>query len=138
MAMDVYKYVVMGLGLSLLLEAAGIETGTKALMGKLGFDALIKNPGILMTAGLGLKAAIALAAVGTGIIISFFTKSAPESYLLIAYTSLLLTYVWDITSIMIYAAANYGGWISALIFLILLPLNVGYIHSVVSWWGGKG
>ena len=49
-------------------------------------------------------------------------------------------FVADIVSIITYmnsVGGDNGIWLAALTTLILGPLALGYLHSIVSWWGGK-
>jgi len=123
-------------GLSLLLNFAGILTGMGTILG--AFHILdVENVGFstFFTTSYGLV----LTLTGAAIAIGFLTKSSTESILLIVYLGMLLTFVIDLANISTYLN-SYGGeslWIGRLGLLLMSGLIAGYLHSVVSWWGGK-
>jgi len=131
----VFNYLVLATGLMMLFYIAGINTASGYVLNNLN----VFNPsGIGITNIVTLIAGIFAAAVFAGVVIGFFTKSPTESILLAGYAEVLLLFIADLLFIVIYMEANYGGWLATITGLIMMPLVVGYIHSVVSWWGGKG
>lgn len=137
MAADIYKWIVIIAGITLLLNMGGLQTGAGLILEKLGVD-IFNNPQDISLSNFFITAsAIFTAASVIGITIGLLVTSSPESFLLLGYTSLLLSFVADAISIISYTS-QFGGWVSSIVSLIFIPLALGYLHSVVSWWGGKG
>lgn len=134
--MRIYNYLVIILGLILILNLAGIETTSNRILTE--FGVMDGSSGITLSEFFFSVEGIlsVIAATGT-IVIGLYFKSSPESFLLIGYATTILWFVADLVSIITYANANYAGWVASVIGLILSPLAMGYIHSVLSWWGGK-
>lgn len=130
----VYTYLVVITGLMLLFHLAGFTTTAGYVLQHLYPD----NPeGIGLTAFFVSIAAVFAGATIGGLVIGYFTKSSSESFMLAAYSSILLLFVSDMVFIMVYLNSNYGGWAAALGTLVVFPTVIGYLHAVVSWWGGK-
>jgi hypothetical protein len=136
--MRVSTYLVIIAGLMMLFNLAGFITVSGYVLGQLN---IINNPGGFALSPMFLTITVVLTLVAPigSIIIGTFTRTPPESYLLAGYASLLTLFVSDLISIVV-TAQNSGSdyvWASWLVALICMPIVVGYIHSVASWWGGK-
>lgn len=130
----VFTYLVTIAGLMLLFNLAGFTTTGGAILTEFG----LLNPEGVSLDNIFLIFTVSLGSVGAStLVIGYFTKSSPESFLLIGYTLTLLLFVSDMVFVVTYLNANYGDWTAVLGSLIVLPIVVGYIHAVVSWWGGK-
>lgn len=132
--MRIYTFLIIVVGLMMLFNLAGINTATGYVLNKLN----AMNPdGLGLTNFSLIIAAIFAVAVGGGVVIGFFTKSPVESIILVSYAEVLLLFLADWIFIMQYMNTNYYGWMSWIVSLIMFPLAVGYLHSVVSWWGAR-
>ena len=133
--MRVFNYLIITVGMMILFYLAGIESGTSYVVNKLN---IINPEGLGSTNFAIVIAAVFTAAVVVGVAIGFITKSPSESYILAAYATVLLLFVADMTFTAVYMSKNYSGWLGWLTILIIMPLAIGFYHSIVSWWGGKG
>ncbi len=136
MAADIYKFVVIIAGLTILFTLSGMETGIGLLLEKSGVD-IVKNPQNIALSNLSSTLIAVLVAAGVGgIAIGFITKTSPVNFLLVGYATLLISFVADIVVIANYAFSLqvWAGWV---VLAILTPLAFGYLHSVISWWGDK-
>jgi len=133
--MRVFNYLIIIMGLITLFTIAGIPTVSSKILTAMD---VINNPeGFNLTDFFTNTYNIVAGLVVAGtILIGLYMKSSPESFLLIGYTTTLFLFVADLVSIITYMN-TYGTWVSTLTFLILGPLTLGYVHSIISWWGGK-
>ena len=129
---SVYKWLIVVAGLMLLFQMGGINTVSGKLLDEFGNNfENFKFSNLFDT----IEDAI-LASVGAAIVVGFLFRRSPESAILVAYASLLLFFVADL--ITIYGVANDSTpWIGKLASLLLVPVAIGYAHSVVSWWGQR-
>jgi|TARA_Y100000034_G_scaffold121045_1_gene164771 amino acid permease len=132
MAADIYKFLVVIAGLTILFNLAGLPTSgyliERAIGGSIG-DASIENFSLnplLIT----LMAIVASAGL-VGLSVGFLTKSSPELFLLAAYASALLFFIVDMISIAFFSENTWTWWVSI---LLILPISIGYAHSVIAWW----
>ncbi len=138
---DVYKYIVIMVGMTILLTLAGITTGSGLILEKLGVN-ILDNPEDIKLSGffVTILSVLNLTALA-GIIIGTIVTRDPAQGLMIGYTTLLLNYVADIIIIITYTNATYGAgiysWVNYLVILIMLPIGIGYSHAVISWWFGR-
>lgn len=132
--MKIYTYVVMIVGIMIFLGLAGINSTTGYVLGTLG---LIDNAPSFQDTGL-FNAVIALfTAVGVGgLVIGFFTKTSPESYLIIPFVLILMVFIGDLISLIAYVNSLGTAWIGYVVLMILAPLIVGYLVAIVEWWRG--
>lgn len=132
----VYKYLIVMIGLMLLLPMMGIETGSSVILGY--FGDMVDSPEGLSASQMKVIATAIFTTVAVGaIVVGFYFSSSPESVLLFPYALVLVGFAAD----MLYTYTSYfriaDAWIKYPAALILIPLTFGYIHAVVSWWGGK-
>lgn len=130
-------YLFMIVGIMMLFNLSGSASLAGYVLTYLN---IVENPAGISLTELFLTSAGILAGIGVAstLIVGLYTKSSPESFLLVGYTSILLLFIGDLVSIVVYAnATDSGNWATYLIGLICMPVIVGYIHSVLSWWGGK-
>lgn len=134
--MRVGTYLFVMVGLMVLFQLVGLVGISGQILTQLN---LIENPEDIsllqfFLTSLGVLAGIEAAAIVVGL----YTKSSPESFLLVGYATTLLYFVADIISVSTYALANYPNtWVSSIILMVTIPVAIGYVHSVLSWWGGK-
>jgi len=132
--MKTFNYLLIVVGLMILFNIAGINTASGYVLNYLD----IMNPENLTNSGFYLRIVLIFAtSVTGGIAIGYITKSSTESILIAPYAAILLLFIADIIFVVSYMNANYSGWLSILTMLLMMPLAVGYLHSVISWWGGK-
>jgi len=134
--MRVSSYIFLVVGLMMIMNLAGVTTYTGYLLGQVG---VIDSPEDVTTSGLFNIVSLIFAGVAVGgVVIGFLTKTSPESYLLAGYAGILILFAADIMSI-VSATKNAGGstWAYWVVATICVPIVIGYIHAVVSWWGGK-
>lgn len=132
--MKTYNYIFIMVGMMILFYLAGIATTTGYILSK--FD-LANNPqdfqqSEFFTIVVGIFAGVLV----SGIVIGYFTKSSPESYLVAPFAAILMLFVGDAISIIVYAQSLGYAWLTYLITLIFAPIIVGYVLSVVEWWRG--
>lgn len=134
--MRVAPFLFIMVGLTILFNLAGLTTTAGYILTQLD---LVDSPQNITLSTMFLTIAAVLGGVATGgtLLIGFFSKTSPESYLLAGYAALLLYFVSDVTLI-VSTANSYGQtWAYWIVVLICMPVAVGYVHAVVSWWGGK-
>lgn len=133
--MRISSYLFLVVGLMILFNLAGLSTTAGYVLTNLD---VVDNPeNIALSAFVVTIGAVFVAAAVGGVVIGFFTKATPESYLLSFYSSILILFLSDII-VIVSTARSYGTtWAYWLVVLILLPVAVGFAHSVASWWGGK-
>ncbi len=135
--MKVYNYIIMITGMLLLLAYAGIPlstnilaqlgitTGSFALTSSAFWNYLFGTAGILL-----------IGTLTSAIAIGYFTKSPTENYIILGFiVSWLYIFVSSFVSLINYSL-EIGGWISAVIMLILAPLSVGMIIALVEFFRG--
>lgn len=140
--MRVFNYLIIITGILLLLNIGGIETTSKHLIDSA--TGLVNDPSGFSLYNLYDLALTAVAGIAVaGIVIGLYFKSSPESFILVGYAAGLLVYVADIIGLITEmnkfcpVDTASGCWASNLVLLLLGGLAVGYVHSVLSWWGGK-
>lgn len=135
---NVYKYLVLMVGLTILFTLAGIPTGMGLILEKLGVD-IVNNPENIALSNLFFTIGGILAAATTvGIAISIAIGSGERvTFALAGYGTLLASFVADMAIITTFAFATYSAWVGYIVLLIMLPIAIGYLHAVISWWGGK-
>ena len=133
--MRVYNYLIIIMGLITLFALAGIPTVSSKIL--VAMNVLDNPEGITLTDFFSnIYSMIASIVVVGTILIGLYMKSSPESYLLIPYTTTLFLFIADLVSVITYMN-TYGTWVSTVTMLILGPLTLGYVHSIISWWGNK-
>ena len=133
MAMDLYKWLVIIGGLTMLFAFSGLPTASNAIITTIADnfqDFKLSNFFTVINAG------IVAGAVGGLIVVGLLFRRSPESALLVPYAALLLTFVADAISITL-LANQYETWIASLVAIILIPLTLGYAHSIISWWANR-
>ena len=132
--MRVYMYLVLTFGLMVLLNIMGISGTMGGIYNYFGGD----NPENFSLTDMFLTAAAVFATVSlASIAIGVFIRTSLESIMLIPYVTGILVFAGDVLFLTRYMQTNYGGWLASITLLIFMPLAVGYVHSVISWWGGK-
>lgn len=134
--MKLYMFVTIVTGIMILMSLAGINTTGGYVLNKLGLIDNIENFQN-STLYLGILAVFAAVSVG-GLIIGYFTKTSPESYLVAPVAAILILFVGDLISIVTYSWANYPNWVSYIVLLLSAPLVIGYTISAIDWWRGVG
>ena len=130
---SVYKWLIVISGLMLLFNMAGLQTFTGAVIGEFsGNFQNFKLSNFFDT----IQDVVLLGAVAGTIVVGLLFRRSPESALLVPYATLLLAFSADL--VMIYQTAQQSeAWIGQIASLLLIPIAVGYAHSVVSWWGQR-
>lgn len=130
----IYNYLIISVGLTFLLKFAGIPSGADSLISWLG---LTGDPsGVsLGTFFMGVGALFAVG-TGSGIAISFFTKSSSETYVI---APICLGIFTVITSTFI-SLVNYTkdmGFVFYIVFLMFVPSLIGFAAAIISFWRGS-
>lgn len=134
--MRVGTYLFVMVGLMVLFQLVGLVGISGQILTQLNIIEHPEDISLLQffLTSLGVLAGIEAAAIVVGL----YTKSSPESFLLIGYATTLLYFVADIISVSTYALANYPNtWVASIMLIVTLPVAIGYVHAVLSWWGGK-
>jgi hypothetical protein len=128
------------LGVTVLLQLAGIPTGLSPLFSYAGFE--MNDSGLTGFSGGLSDYAIAIIAVfgaagAAGIVIGYFTKSSLEWALLSLYaTGIALMFISTFVSIINYAAGM-DDWIRNAVILIYGLFGAGFIWGVMDWVFGR-
>lgn len=134
--MKMYYFLTMILGIMILLNLAGINTTTGYILNYLD---IVDHPENLQSSHLyAVILAIFLTAVTGGIVIGFFTKSSPESYLIAPLAGILVLFVGDIISVITYVNSLGTSFVNYIILMVMSVIAFGYLISVVDWWRGLG
>ncbi len=139
MANLLFTYVIITIVLISMLTVAGIPTTASFAASSLG---LIDGFGDFKgsTIFLAISAIFASVAVG-GIVVSFFTKQSPDSYLTAGAAALMLALVND--WIAVYNVMNglvQGSSMEWLKYVVQIPFAAlvgGYLIVIVNWWRGS-
>jgi hypothetical protein len=135
--MKAFNYSIMILGMLLFLEFAGIKVGTNILsLVGIGTDSFGLSLSNFYTFLLG-SGGILILGLGGGIIVGVITRSSPENFIILPFiTGVLAIFIQGIAGIINYSLANYSGWISGIMILVLGVLGFGYIFSLVEFFRG--
>ena len=131
----VYNYMVLAVGLTFLLKFAGIPSGADGLLSYIGLSGNASG----ISSGAFFIALVALFTLGsaTGIAISFFTKSPSETWVIQGIALGIFTVITStFVSVVNYASGNAPLWIYYIVWMIFIPLLVGFGTSIISWWRG--
>lgn len=130
----VYTYMVLSVGLTLLLRFAGIPTGADSLLTFIGLASDVSE----ISSGEFFIAIIALfsVGVGAGIAISFFTKSPSETFIVAPIALGIFTVIIS-TFISIVNYTSGMGFVYYLVYLLFVPLLVGFAIAIIQFWRGS-
>jgi len=130
---SVTKWFFIIAGMSILLFLAGIPTGFGLIVRNTFQNPELFTNSFFYLTVLGVLTAIGLGTLTVGLVSNF----SPESYLLIGYCTVLLSFVADIIIVYSYVLANYAGWVANIVGLIMVPMAIAYVSSIISWWGNR-
>ena len=140
--MRLYIYLVVIVGLMLLLNMANINQSEGYVLGTGNASLSLDNPNDIQNTEFGGQiVALLLSAAVIGIVVGFITKSPAESVLTATYGTILVKFVIDVFWVMNYLRSpqnDFPAYYGIIAMLILFPLGIGYLHSIVSWWAGRG
>lgn len=140
--MKVYNYIMLITGMILILELFGINTGVDALLSTFGvqglsdgvptfnfsvsafWDGIFSVTGILTT----------LATFGVVIIGSLVSRS-PENFIILPFITATLV-LFGSAFVTIIDSTSGMGALSIIIYLFMVPLAVGFTHSLVEFFRG--
>ncbi len=142
----VWKYIFISVGLIYFLKIAGLPTGTEAMFNILGLifnpDATVAEVGltnsslfnfIFGSAGILITIAAATGAVIAGLL----TRAKPENIIVLPLiTTVFIIFLQAGVGIMIYANGLGQTWISAIMFLLMLPFTLGFLVALVDYFRG--
>ena len=135
--MKVYNYSFLMIGMVLLFEMAGVETGASSLLDILGIGT---NTFTLTTSTFRnaiLGSAGILIGIGAGILIGTMTRSSPENFIILPFIiGTLGLFIQSFGSILVWIVGQDFGWIKSILILILAPLTVMYLFSLVEFFRG--
>ena len=133
--MKVYYFLTIIVGLMILFNIAGINTTTGYVLNYLD---IVDNPQSFQNTNFyAIIIGIFITAVVGGVVIGYFTKSSPESYLVAPFCGVLVLFVGDIISIYSYVSGLGIDWIKYIVMMILIPLAIGYTLSILEFWRGS-
>lgn len=134
--MRVYIYIMITVGIMALLNLAGLVTTGGYILGQLG----LTTPDSLATFKsssyyVGVIGFIALLAGISGVVIGTLTRTSYETAITGSFASaILVLFISDIITIsqLINSSGDWA-WLSWLLYLIMLPFLIGFMHSVYDW-----
>jgi uncharacterized membrane protein YphA (DoxX/SURF4 family) len=129
----VYNYMVISVGLTFLLKFAGIPSGADAFIEWMGLTA--DASGISLGAFFVAVAAVFTIGVGSGIAISFFTRTPSETFI-VAPVALGIFTVITSTFISVINYTKDFGFVYYIIWLIFIPLLMGFGITIIQFWRG--
>lgn len=135
--MDIYKWIMIIAGLTIIFTLAGLPTGMSLLLEIAGVDISSNPQDFALSNFINTISLILAVAIVGGIIIGFLTKTSPLAFIIQPYVILLISFVTDITIITVYAFGTYDSWIGFTTLALLIPIGLGYAHSVLDWWSNK-
>jgi hypothetical protein len=129
----VYNYMILAVGLTFLLKFAGIPSGADAFISWLGLSG--DAGGIsLGTFFLGV-AALFIVGTGSGIAISFFTKSSSETWIVAPIAAGIFTVITSTFISVINYTADFG-FVYYITWLIFMPLLSAFAIAIIQFWRG--
>lgn len=132
----VFNYAMLSVGLLLLFKYSGLPTGIDLILSYLNIGS--NASGITLSTWWLLIAGIFTVGSGAGIVISFFTRTSPESYLVAPFATAVFWLVgMTFISIVNYTQAI-GGVYYYIVYLILIPLLVSFGIALIPFWRGSG
>ncbi len=134
--MRLYVFISIIVGMMIVLNLAGINTTTGYILSKLD---IVDNPQDLEGTALLIAIGVVFTlAVPGGLVIGFFTKTSPESYLIAPLAVIFIIFIGDIISVINYSRSTFGtgNWGAILIATIMGAVAIGYAITVVDWWRG--
>lgn len=132
--MKVYNYILLIAGIILLFNYFGFQTPAAEVLNIFDID----NPSATPLSGwFSSSLALIVGLTFAGIAIGLYFRSSPESFLLLGYTSTLFVLGLDMVAILAHLKSTEATWVFTIVSLVFAPLIIGYVHAVISWWGGK-
>lgn len=143
--MKVWNYIFIMVGIIILLEIFGFDTAVDGVFNLIGLsinNGKITNVEItassfydrFFSSGTGI---LTLAAIASGIIVSFFTRSKPENFVLLPLiTTTLVLFVSTFYSIIKQAIAIGDQWVIIILSVIFIPFTIGYILALAEFFRG--
>ena len=143
--MKVWNYLFIMIGMMLLFQFAGLETGASGIFELTGVtfgpDNELKNVTTSSSSFFdnvfegdveGILAALALA--GAALAIGLFAKLRGENLIILPLiTGTLVLFIITLNSILQYSIANDAFWISGLVGLLLIPFSIGFVLALVEF-----
>lgn len=140
-----YFYVLVAIVLTMMMNLLAIDIqGDGNVLDKVGLSGFMESGNVLdFSAGVffsnlfGTSGILIIVAAGAGIIISLFSRSQPENYVILPFiTVVLATFVGTLWSVLLTGAA-YDNWIRIPLIILMGPFTIGYILSMVEWFRGN-
>lgn len=133
---NVYTFLMVIAGVTLLLSLAGVPSATSLLLEKSGIDLPLNPQNFQLSALMVTAVAIFTLAALAGVRATLVGTNISAHFFVVLYGGFLLTFVADLIAL-ITVGSGYGGWVDTVLLAIFLPLSIGYVHSIVSWWAGR-
>ncbi len=130
----VYGFVVASLVMMLMMNMGGVPTAVNSILEWVGLNDGAQNVSTSQFA-VAILAIFSTAAL-TGIVVGFFTRSSPESFIAAGFTSLLAIFAGTFVSVYNYVSQTGDFWGNVLL-VIMGPLVVGFFISLISFWRGS-
>ena len=137
--MKLITYLLIIAAISLGLNIAGISTPTGLIADIITGNAF-GSTGSFYSSPLyiAILAVFALAAAGGGIVIGYFTKTSPESYLIAPIALLFMGFVGDMIAFAVLIHNSSYDWLYLIFSPLIMIFTFGYIIAVIDWWRGVG
>lgn len=130
----IYNYMVVAVALTFLLKFAGLPSGADAFINWLGLSG--DASGISLGSFFIAVAALFVVGTGSGIAISFITKSSSETYL-VAPIALGIFTVITSTFVSIINYTRDMGYIYYIVWMLFVPLLGGFGVAIIQFWRGS-
>ena len=141
----VWKYVFISVGLIYLLKIAGIPTGNEAMIELLGL--VFNIDGTVATVGItnspifnfiyGSAGFLITIVTGAAVIAGLLTRAKTENIIVLPLiTTIFVIFLQAGVGIMIYTNSLGQTWISAIMFLLMLPFTIGFLVALVDYFRG--
>lgn len=135
--MKIWNYLIISIGMVLLFKFAGIDYGATAIIDLFGVSTTGISTGTSAFWNSILGSSGILIGIVAGVIIGAFTRTSPENYIILPLiTGTLGGLIQAFVGIVTYSVANYSGWVSGIIILLLAPFTAGYIFALVEFFRG--
>lgn len=129
----VYNYMIIAVGLTFLLKFAGIPSGADTFISWMGLTT--NASGVSFGTFFVAIAALFIVGTGTGIAISFLTRSPSESFI-VAPIALGIFTVITSTFVSILNYTQDMGYIFYIVWLIFVPLLLAFGIAIIQFWRG--
>lgn len=144
--MKMFNYIIIMIAMMLFLEFTGIHTGVNSTLSAIGVN-INQEDSSVIEAGVDnstffkkvfdSSGIFALLLAGGAIIVGLFGKQFDTSLVIVPMVIYIgTTFISTFGFLLVYTIALNQNWLTALVCTIFIPLEVGFIISVIDWFGG--